>query len=413
MARRLGMLIGLLLPLGCSSSTTPADAGTDRSGDRAAVDGRPDGVIHTDARPDAMLPDKPKLPAKWDVTGSMTQARTRHSLTLLEDGTVLVVGGLWSPPGVGYQGLKSAERFDPQTSKWTTAGEMSGPHFEQEAVRLKDGKVLIIGGCGEEMSNSCMVDVGVDLYDPKAATSAWKKMNSMFSDRRSHRAALLNDGRVLVVGGFDNKTDLTSVELFDPTSGAWSSPSAALSTPRNLATATTLKSGKVIIAGGFDGNKPLGSVEIFDPSNGSLKLITATFTEPRASHRAALLNDGRVLFVGGFCDSKTNPNCVVNNAEIYDPSTDKISVAGSPAAKTYDHTVTLMADGRVLVVGGLMKPKSAVIFDPVMAAWTQTVAPNEQRHFHAAAPLADGRVLVSGGEDINGDADVTAEIYTP
>jgi N-acetylneuraminic acid mutarotase len=413
MARRWSVLVGLLVPLGCGSSSTPTDSGPDRGVDRSSLDGRPDGG-RADARVDAMRPDTgPKPPAKWTATGNMQQARTRHSLTLLEDGTVLAVGGLWSPPSVGYKGIASAERFDPKNGTWAAAGEMSGPHFEHEAVRLKDGKVLIIGGCGDELSNVCMIDVGVELYDPKAATNAWKKMSSMFADRRSHRAALLNDGRVFVAGGFDNKANLTSVELFDPTGGTWSSPAAALSTPRNLATATTLKSGKVIIAGGYDGDKPLGTVEIFDPSTGSLQLVTATFKEPRAGHRAALLNDGRVLFAGGFCDGKSDPGCVVNNAELYDPATDKMSVAGTPSAKTIDHTATLLADGRVLVVGGLMKPKVAVLFDAVMMAWTQTAAPNELRHYHAAAPLADGRAIVCGGEDVNGDADVSAEIYNP
>jgi hypothetical protein len=82
----------------------------------------------------------------------------------------------------------------------------------------------------------------------------------MTAARCGHTATLLQDGRVLIAGGFDS-TDaaLASAELYDPATGAFS-PTEPMLAPRAKPTATSLKDGRVFIAGG----RP-ASAELYQP----------------------------------------------------------------------------------------------------------------------------------------------------
>ena len=377
--------------------------------------GRRDGGVTTDgklpgdgAARDAVVADsKPRPPASWKAGPPLSQARSHHSATLLQDDTVLVVGG------INKTALASAEIYNPKSNSWSAAGSMSQPHWDHTATLLKDGRVLIVGGCKEGSSFVCMIDVTAEVYDPKAAAgSRWKKVNSMSSDRRAHAATLLDDGRVLVVGGFNNRADLTSLEIWNPKSGFWSTPSATMPKPRNRGTVTALKTGKVLLAGGFTGNEHLNTLALFDPKQGTLTPLKTTLKEARSNHSATLLKDGRVLFTGGFCDTRTNTSCVVKSSEIYDPATDKVVPAGSPGTKVYNHSSTLLQSGNVLVVGGRIDSSLTRVYLPSGSAWSQTAKMPNKHQNHTATRLPDGNVLVTGGDpNSSWQGTTTVDIY--
>jgi Galactose oxidase, central domain len=72
----------------------------------------------------------------------MNHARFGHQATLLEDGTVLIIGG--SSAGVT---LASMEIYDPnQSGTFTQIGDMTTARFSHAATLLNDGRVLILGG---------------------------------------------------------------------------------------------------------------------------------------------------------------------------------------------------------------------------------------------------------------------------
>ena len=98
---------------------------------------------------------------EWSSTGHLNRARSSRTATLLPDGKVLVAGG-WSLVAneFGYQfTLRSSELYDPNTETWSFAGNLNTPRGNHTATILPDGKLLLVGGVwfpgdGSTMSRS-------------------------------------------------------------------------------------------------------------------------------------------------------------------------------------------------------------------------------------------------------------------
>jgi hypothetical protein len=164
---------------------------------------------------------------------------------------------------------------------WAPASNMAQPRAGQAAVLLNNGKVLLIGGSND---GSCV------LYDP--ASNSWSVASSMATSRSGFTATLLGNGKVLVAGGAQG----SSAELYDPVKDAWSS-AGSMAVARSLHTATLLKNGKVLVAGGA-ANGALSSAELYDAVSNSWSPAGSLITG-RYDHTATLLTNGNVLVAGG------------------------------------------------------------------------------------------------------------------
>ena len=156
------------------------------------------------------------------------------------------------------------------------------------------------------------------------------------------------------------------------------------------------------------------SAELYDPTTGTWT-YTGSLHTGRYNHTATLLSDGRVLVVGG----DGTFDSYIASAELYDPATGNWTYTGSLHTGRYGHTATLLADGRVLVVSGYNGLSggfllSAELYDPTTGTWTYTGSLNTYgRLAHTATLLPNGKVLVAGGQYNWGSILASAELYDP
>jgi hypothetical protein len=179
-----------------------------------------------------------------------------------------------------------------------------------------------------------------------------------------------------------------------------------------LHTASLLNDGRVLIAGGTgsgSGGTTVASAEIYDPATGKFT-PTGSMHTARETASATLLADGRVLILGGeYGGGRTGG--FVSSAEIYDPATGLFSGAGSMAGGYLAHTATRLPDGRVLIAGGMdLKGTTdkAWLFDPATGTFSPTGSMMAARAGHTATLLRNGLVLVVGGAESR-----VAELYDP
>jgi hypothetical protein len=181
----------------------------------------------------------------FSPTGSMVHPRFGHAANLLEDGRVLIVGGQTSG-GLGDVAPTSAEIYDPATGKFTETGSMATQRWGGHTTTLlTDGRVLVLGGNTSGVQER--PTASAEIYDPK--TGKFTSAGSMSETRDGLTATRLKDGRVLVVGGAFLPSGRTTEDLYDPVAGSFTSAGPA-SVERSGQSATLLSDGSVLIAGG-------------------------------------------------------------------------------------------------------------------------------------------------------------------
>jgi hypothetical protein len=195
-------------------------------------------------------------------------------------------------------------------------------------------------------------------------------------------------------------------------------PTGAMSVARQSATATRLADGRVLIAGGQRvGSVDVGDVyfetaELFDPVAGKFSPVAAKMATKRTQHAAAAIAGGKVLVVGG-----TSGVMSTSTAELFDPKTATWSSTPPLAHEHWGATLTVLADGRVLLAGGGPGASGGAteLFDPALGAWKDLAPMGTPRRYHTATLLQSGRVLVTGGQlpDDPTKLSSDAEVWSP
>jgi hypothetical protein len=337
------------------------------------------------------------LTGAWIATGTMGKPRYGHTAVRLLDGRVLVVGG-----DTGDQNDLSAELYDPSSGTWSATGSMVKPHANGfRATLLHDGKVLVGEDVEPETDPSVSGILGAEVYDP--ATGTWTVTGKMVSVVREGIPTLLRDGRVLVV-------HRDSAELYDPETRTWTATGKMITPGLGAGAAVLLPDGKVLVPGGGIYPRMLDAAEVFDPDTGSWTVI-ASMSAPRDEITATLLGDGTVLVAGPPSSEAFPPT----SAELYDPLSGTWSVTGDmgrPDAP--NRSATLLLDGTVLVTA----QSDPELYDPGSRSWTPFWPMLGRRDEASATLLLDGRVLVAGGLECSTDtgecaATGSAQLYDP
>jgi hypothetical protein len=244
-------------------------------------------------------------------TNDPLAGRMMHTATLLQDEkTILVTGGFGDLSGTA---LATAEILDTNTDNFTAIANMSAARAGQTATVLNNGTVLIAGGVdgtGAALNSA-------EIFDPISIT--FTPVATPMHDKRAwHTATLLTDGTLLIVGGSkgsgtfaltgadtgvtgswtaSRKAVLATAEIYDPIAKTFTcvdgtlkksgSCKVSMRASRMDQTATALADGDILIAGGFSGGmKPVNSAELF---HGGKFIRTGSMRTARAWHSAVAL----------------------------------------------------------------------------------------------------------------------------
>ena len=281
-----------------------------------------------------------------DPISQVEDGLSLHSAVKLQDGRILTVGLRRE----GEEIVGGAAAFDPAVGSWASLPPPSTPRGLPTVVLLAGGRVLVTGGWTSGSFDPDSMGP-TEIFHPE--TSEWRQAAPMNQSVEGQAAALMLDGRVLVVGGTANARDgIARADIYDPDTDTWT-PAESMSTERVRPEVVLLADGRVLVTG--DDPNAIGamngSAEIYDQDTGSWTSI-ADLSHPRIGHTLTLLPDGRVLAAGG-ADPAEIDHAVYSTTEIYDPETDRWTPGPDLSGPRYFHSATLMPDGRVLLIGGI------------------------------------------------------------
>jgi len=353
-------------------------------------------------------------PGTFIPGGGMPFPSRSAASALLPSNTVLAMGGLDAG-----RTLSSMIAYNSSLNTFSSVGNADAPY--DTLVVLNHGKVLLVGrGNTVSIGSDSNVRTSAEIFNPASGT--FTSTGPLLEGLSSAAAVRLSDGRVLIVGGriYNQSGQPTATaEIYNPASGTFAF-TGSMATPRYNHTATLLRDGEVLVAGGTSSTvtgAPIASAELYDPIGRTFAPIGA-MSAAHANHTATLLADGRVLIAGGAVLPRNLKNSVTAVAEIYDPTTETFSATGPMLTPREFHSATRLDNGEVLIAGGdnaFDVLASTEIYDPTAGTFSTAATMVSPREQAIAALLSDGDVLVAGGltRFAEGANTATAELFVP
>jgi hypothetical protein len=408
----------------------------------------------------------------WKVAGTTTGRVGPHVLALPDGGALVVGDDAYRGPGLQFgwspclaADSSEAEAWDPRTGAWQAIPGLNKARGEFAAVALHDGRVLVTGGLNpgttqHELQYGHESYSSTYLFDPRTPGQGWFRGGLLGTARTAPTASVLDDGRVLVAGGYymaaataiDQPTRDAIPAAYRPDEAELDSPQADISPP--------------VYA------DALATAEVYDPVTDSWS-SSGALNYARVGAEAVTLTDGRVLVVGSapspfpfwdpFEDGVRLDGLEYDTAEVFDPATGHFALTGqvppidvsalasvgipsTPELLKVVESGTLVAldDGGALLVGRTESWSGADPVDQGVTSrslrwnaasdrWAETgLTVSAVRNFdsrrwsapglgisrlHAVvARLQDGRILVAGGQNVASDALTTtsaAALFDP
>ncbi len=339
---------------------------------------------------DSSSPRGGELPASASSAHSralrLLQPVAVHHATKLADGRVLITGGCTLPGCGGFDAARDAQIFNPSTRHFQPGPRMLFASASGTATLLDDGRVLLTGGYPAEGQPPT---AQAELFEPKS--DKFVAAGSMLTPRADHSTTRLPDGRVLVCGGFDaSSTPLRTCEYFDPQLNRFK-PGPTMSAPR-AAHAAVVVQGHLVLVGGTTGSRALATTDVLQGSAWSPgpKLDVA-----RVKLAAAALPGARLLAIGGA--TSTVGRVLLSTTEVVNLN-GHVTPGPSLSEGEYklDGAVASLPDGQLVIAGG----QHVNVYNPKSNAMKRLPHPLlERRSFVTATPVGFRAVLVAGGYD--------------
>lgn len=342
-------------------------------------------------------------------------ARAGHTATLMQDGTVLLVGGFDFLGGGGREALYTDEAFDPGLDAFVGRHELSIANGIQRLPRahmsesvLPSGQLLLWGG--ESYSGAALPAVSsiVLVYDNSEDNFGPlpTRQTPPSIPRSRHHSALAGNGLVVIAGGLSRDLNgevvpAAEVEWFDPSNNT-TAVANGISLPRDGSAVVALQHGDVIaVAGGSDGGVVVDSVTPLRWTGSSFAQATPIQIAPRRDAAAATMQASNLLFLaGGFSDPSATQT--IETTELVDPSSGH-STAGPAIQARGEACAVTLGPNDVLVAGGRdgagASAAAELVHLELDGGMTVTSLPplKTARYQHTCTLMADGTVLIAGG----------------
>ena len=332
----------------------------------------------------------------------------------LKSGNLLIFDG-WQQP-------EPTTVWNAVSQTFPTTINAPGSIFCAGNALLPDGRVLTAGGDGTYTTgNFGLADTAI--YDP--STNAWTRMADMSIPRWYPSLTELPDGRYVVISGNSTNqvTWADTPEVYDPSTNKWTLLTG-VSTPQvheeEYPFSYLVPNGKIFTIGPSEDNSFFLDVKnkTWTPVGGASGVVNGS---------SVMYRPGKILYTGGAPDIDHTTASKATSAAI-DLN------AATPAWRTTSpmhhsriyHTLTMLADGTVLAIGGEATSDQSVvtsgvlpteIWNPDTETWTDGAPMAAARNYHSTAVLLpDGRVLSAGGghyQSGTGAGQYSAQIYSP
>ncbi len=334
-------------------------------------------------------------------------------LFLLSTGHILAFDG-WQQP-------EPTSVWNPITQAFTSTTAPDSI-FCSGMAQLPNGDVMTVGGYGELTTGKLGI-VGTSIFNP--STGTWSQAANMHDPRWYPDVTELANGDYVAISGnsTDPNTWANTPEVYDPTANTWTL----------LSKVSTSQIHEEEYP--FSYLAPNGNVFTIGPSEDlsyELNVANQTWTPTGGASgitngSSVMYRPGKILYSGG-APSVTSTTNATSGTSIIDltAATPKWQqIAPMHYSRVY-HTLTMLADGTVLAVGG--EPTSdqdiitsgvlpTEIWNPATETWSPAAPIAAARNYHSSAVLMpDGTVLVAGGGHPNGLGDpgeFSAQIYSP
>lgn len=204
--------------------------------------------------------------------------------------------------------LNSVEMFDTWHGRWVLCPNMAVRRAGCAASVLDDGRMLVLGGYDERGIVKGLL-ASCEIFDPAART--WTDSTPMGRARWGHGCASL-DGKVYAVGGCSLRPGhpqreafmetLKACEVFDPIEKTWT-PCASLLMARAGVRLVPICDRHLAAVGGCDDvfgrAETLPTVELFDVVAGVWSLLDDRLSTPRTTAAVVALDDSQIIVMGG------------------------------------------------------------------------------------------------------------------
>ncbi len=318
--------------------------------------------------------ESPQPTYEWNPTtntftsGTAPAAIFCSGLAQLPNGEVMTVGG-WGAPTTGQVGLNATAIFNPQTGAWRSVANLHTPRWYPSVTELANGEYVAISG--NSTSDSKWADTP-ETYNPTANTwTALNKVSTSQIHEEEYPFSFLDpNGEVFAIGPSEDVSYLLNV-----------------------------------------GKESWTSVGSSGVVNGS----------------SVMYRPGKILYTGGASSivKTTGATAGAATIDLNESSPKWKQTAPMHLARIY-HTLTTLADGTVLAIGGETSSDQSIvttgvlpteIWNPATETWTTTAPIAAARNYHSTAILMpDGRVLSAGGghtTGLDGPGQYNAQIYSP